>query len=58
SIFPHLPRYQVSLKTLARDGMELVGYARKSPTDDNIENNTRLIQSMVENLKERSFVQE
>lgn len=55
SIANYLPRYQNSPKTLARDGMELVGYARKSPTDDNIENNTRLIQSMVGNLRERSF---
>lgn len=55
SITNYLPRYQDSLKALARDGVELVGYARKSPTDNNIENNTRLIQSMVGNLKERSF---
>ena len=35
--------------------MELVGYARKSPTDDDIENKARLIQLMVGNLKGRSF---
>lgn len=55
SITNYLPRYQDSLQTLARDGTELVGYARKSPIDDNIENNTRLIQSMVGNLRKRSF---
>lgn len=35
--------------------MGLVGYARKSPTDNDIENNTRLVQLMVRNLKARSF---
>lgn len=55
SITDYLPRYQDSLKTLVRNGMELVGYVRKSPTDDNVDNNTRLVQSMVGNLKERSF---
>ncbi|KAI7902999.1 uncharacterized protein BX663DRAFT_509158 [Cokeromyces recurvatus] len=55
SITTYLPRYQGSLKALIRDGIELVGYARKSPTDDDIENNTRLIQLMVSNLKVRSF---
>ncbi|KAG1162802.1 hypothetical protein G6F37_001816 [Rhizopus arrhizus] len=55
SITTYLPRYQGSLKALIRDGMELVGYTRKSPTDDDIENKTRLIQLMVGNLKGRSF---
>lgn len=35
--------------------MGLVGYPRKSPTDNDIENNTRLVQLMVRNLKARSF---
>ncbi|CAO3698883.1 unnamed protein product [Rhizopus stolonifer] len=52
----YLPKYQDTLKTLVHDGFELVGYARKSPTDDVIANVTRLVQLMVENLKECSFV--
>lgn len=43
------------MKLLALNGMELVGYARKSPIDNDPENTTRLMQAMVRNLKERSF---
>ncbi|KAI7902041.1 uncharacterized protein BX663DRAFT_435984 [Cokeromyces recurvatus] len=50
SICSSLPRYQDSLRNLMRHGYEIVGYARKSPTDDNIDNRIRLIQLMTTNL--------
>ncbi|ORE10644.1 hypothetical protein BCV72DRAFT_199259 [Rhizopus microsporus var. microsporus] len=49
------PKYQGTLKILAHDGLELVGYSRNSPTDNSTANTTRLLQLMVDNLKERSF---
>lgn len=55
SICNYLPNYQESLKNLLDKGYEIVGYARKSPANDNIDNRTKLLQAMVNNLQERSF---
>ncbi|KAG1076605.1 hypothetical protein G6F42_025416 [Rhizopus arrhizus] len=55
SICNYLPNYQESLRNLIRNGYEIIGYARKSPTIDNIDTRTRLLQAMVDNLHERSF---
>lgn len=55
SICNYLPNYQESLKNLLEDGYEIVGYARKSPANDNIDNRTKLLQAMVNNLNDRSF---
>ncbi|RCH83826.1 hypothetical protein CU098_004968, partial [Rhizopus stolonifer] len=55
SICSYLPNYQESLRNLIHNGYEIIGYARKSPTIDNIDTRTRLLQAMVDNLHERSF---
>ena len=47
--------YQQSLKTLQNDEFEIVGYARKSPTTDNLDTRVRLLESMINNLRSRSF---
>lgn len=55
SICSYLPKYQESLKNLKKNGYEIIGYARKSPTGEDVIRRTRLLKSMVSNLKERSF---
>ncbi|KAG2216305.1 hypothetical protein INT45_011237 [Circinella minor] len=55
SICTYLPKYQESLRNLKIDGYEIIGYARKSPTGENVTSKTRLLKSMVSNLKERSL---
>ncbi|OAD67336.1 hypothetical protein PHYBLDRAFT_174376 [Phycomyces blakesleeanus NRRL 1555(-)] len=55
SICTPLPKYQESLKTIKKNGYEILGYARKSPTGEDAPSRTRLLKSMVSNLKERSF---
>ncbi|KAI8889955.1 hypothetical protein K501DRAFT_290645 [Backusella circina FSU 941] len=55
SICTYLPRYQESLKNLEKNGYEIIGYARKSPTGEDVTCRTRLLKSMISNLKERSF---
>ncbi|CEI87170.1 hypothetical protein RMCBS344292_01590 [Rhizopus microsporus] len=49
SICSYLPNYQESLRNLIHNGYEIIGYARKSPTIDNIDTRTRLLQAMVDN---------
>ncbi|KAI8993513.1 hypothetical protein BDB01DRAFT_716486 [Pilobolus umbonatus] len=55
SICTYLPKYQESLKNLKKNGYEIIGYARKSPTGEDITCRTRLLKSMISNLEERSF---
>ncbi|CAO3693174.1 unnamed protein product [Rhizopus stolonifer] len=55
SICNYLPNYQELLRNLIHNGYEIIGYARKSSTIDNIDTRTRLLQTMVDNLHERSF---
>ncbi|KAI8640739.1 hypothetical protein BD408DRAFT_444954 [Parasitella parasitica] len=55
SICSYLPKYQESLKNLEKNRYEIVGYARKSPTNEEVTFRTRLLKCMVLNLKERSF---
>lgn len=56
AICQFLPLYQESIKNLKRKGFEIVGYARKSPSDDNKdENRLKLLQRMVESLQNRSL---
>ncbi|KAI8326788.1 hypothetical protein BD560DRAFT_361671, partial [Blakeslea trispora] len=50
-----LPLYQESIKNLKRSGFEIVGYARKSPSNDTNENRVKLLQKMVDNLRNRSL---
>ncbi|KAG1462567.1 hypothetical protein G6F56_005492 [Rhizopus delemar] len=50
-----LPKYQESIKNLKKNGFEVVGYARKSPSNDKNENRLKLLQKMVDNLENRSL---
>lgn len=43
------------MKNLKKNGYEIIGYARKSPTGEDVACRTRLLKSMISNLKERSF---
>ncbi|ORE00700.1 hypothetical protein BCV72DRAFT_107470 [Rhizopus microsporus var. microsporus] len=55
SITEYLPNYQQSLKALQNNAFEIVGYVRKSPTADILDNRVELLQQMVDNLRSRSF---
>ncbi|KAI9017929.1 hypothetical protein CLU79DRAFT_762270 [Phycomyces nitens] len=55
AICQYLPMYQESIKNLKRNGCEIVGYARKSPSKDKLENRVKLLQKMVNNLENRSL---
>ncbi|KAI8084179.1 uncharacterized protein B0P05DRAFT_609120 [Gilbertella persicaria] len=55
SISEYLPNYQQSLKTLQNDEFEIIRYARKSPTTDSLNTRVRLLESMINNLRSRSF---
>lgn len=49
-------RYQEFLKAQKESGIEIVGYARKSPGEKDEANRTKLLQRMIEKLKSRSLV--
>lgn len=55
SITDYLPNYQQSLKALQSNAFEIVGYVRKSPTADSLDNRLKLLQQMIDNLHTRSF---
>jgi hypothetical protein len=56
SICNYLTNYQQSLKRLQNEEeYEIIGYARKSPTTDDLNTRVRLLQSMTNNLRSRSF---
>lgn len=55
SITEYLPNYQQSLKNFQNNAIEIVGYVRKSPTADILDNRGELLQQMVDNLRSRSF---
>lgn len=55
SITKYLPKYQRSIKKLIEEGYEIVGSARKSPSDEDEDTRIRLLQDMINNLTERSF---
>lgn len=58
SITKYLPNYRESLRNLIhQQGYKIVGYARKSPGDEDENDKVRLLQDMINNLTERSFVQ-
>ena len=40
---------------MLNDEFEIIGYARKSPTTDNLDMRVRLLESMINNLRSRSF---
>lgn len=56
SITEYLPNYQRSLKVLQNNSFEIVGYVRKSPTADTLDNRVKLLNQMINNLRSRSFV--
>ncbi|KAI9270318.1 hypothetical protein EDC94DRAFT_645713 [Helicostylum pulchrum] len=56
SICNYLSNYQTSIRYLLQEGYEVIGYVQKSPTNDSVDTRTRLLQSMVNNLFERSLV--
>jgi hypothetical protein len=43
------------LKSLKKNVYEIIGYARKSPTSEDVTCRTRLLKSAISNMKERSF---
>ncbi|KAI8968343.1 hypothetical protein BDF20DRAFT_175756 [Mycotypha africana] len=55
SITEYLLNYQQTLKNLQNNIFEIVGYVRKSPAADIMDNRVELLQQMVDNLRSRSF---
>ncbi|CAO3615634.1 unnamed protein product [Mucor hiemalis] len=47
--------YLPSLKVLQNNEFEIVGYARKSPSADSLNNRIKLLQQMVDSLRYRTF---
>ncbi|KAI9299752.1 hypothetical protein BJ944DRAFT_235425 [Cunninghamella echinulata] len=57
AIIDYLPNYTKYVKTLISEGYQLVGYARKSPGTEDDTTRAKLLQRMVNNLKERSYAE-
>ncbi|KAI8067027.1 uncharacterized protein B0P05DRAFT_208143 [Gilbertella persicaria] len=55
SITTSIPRYQNHISSLKKQGCTIIGYARKSTGRNDEENRKRLLNSMVQCLKERSL---
>lgn len=55
SITTSIPRYQNYISSLKKQGCTIIGYARKSTGRNDQENRKRLLNSMVQCLKERSL---
>lgn len=55
SLSGHLSRYQEFLKSLVNSGYKIVGYARKPPSNEDIDVLTRLLKLVIANFRERSF---
>ncbi|KAI7851228.1 hypothetical protein BDC45DRAFT_445925, partial [Circinella umbellata] len=51
-----LQQYQTSIKIMKREEYEIIGYCRKSPGNESVENRQRLLKHMVGRLQERSLV--
>ncbi|ORX50885.1 hypothetical protein DM01DRAFT_245488, partial [Hesseltinella vesiculosa] len=51
----YLSNYQPSIKALKEQGYKVVGYARKSPTNDSSDDKARWLQAMVDILRDRSL---
>ena len=51
----YLNDYQQSLKAIVSEGFEIVDYARKSISKEELGNRSKFLQKMVDNLKNRSF---
>lgn len=55
-VLNYLPHYQLFVQNLKKESYNIVGYARKSRTNENDESRIRLLQQMTRRLKERSLV--
>ena len=55
-ISKYLPKYQKYVNSLKNKGFSIIGYARKSPGNDNEANRVRCLRSMCDRLVERSLV--
>lgn len=55
-VLDYLPHYQLFIQNLKKERYNIVGYARKSRTNENDESRIRLLQQMASRLKERSLV--
>ncbi|KAI9473520.1 MAG: hypothetical protein EXX96DRAFT_463841, partial [Benjaminiella poitrasii] len=55
-VLNYLPHYQLFVQNLKKEEYNIVGYARKSRTNENDESRVRLLQQMARRLKERSLV--
>lgn len=55
SICEYLSNYQQTLKNLQNEEIEIIGYARKSPSPEDQETRVRLLNSMINNLRSRSL---
>ncbi|KAG1320087.1 hypothetical protein G6F62_011505 [Rhizopus arrhizus] len=55
SICEYLPNYQQTLKSLQNEEIEIIGYARKSPSPEDQETRVRLLNFMTNNLRSRSL---
>ncbi|KAG1140683.1 hypothetical protein G6F37_012940 [Rhizopus arrhizus] len=55
-VLDYLPHYQLFVQNLKKERYNIVGYARKSRTNENDESRIRLLQQMTRRLKERSLV--
>ena len=53
---PLLDDYQTEIRILKKQGFTVIGYTRKSKSDEDIETRTRLLNLMYKRLKERSLV--
>ncbi|KAI7891000.1 uncharacterized protein EV154DRAFT_421061 [Mucor mucedo] len=52
----YLPRYRASIINLKKNDYETIGYTRKSPSDITSQSKQKLLQKMVDNLLDRSLV--
>lgn len=55
AITQYLMNYQYSIRALKSENYEIVGYARKSPGNENAQTRTRLLQKMIRILEDRSL---
>ncbi|ORX54058.1 hypothetical protein DM01DRAFT_1287208, partial [Hesseltinella vesiculosa] len=54
-IVNHLPTYHLFIEQLKTNGYEIIGYARKSAGSEELDTRVRLLQCMIDKLKERSL---
>lgn len=55
-ISAYLSKYRVYIQKLKNENFIIVGYVRKSPGEEPIENRVRLLNNMVSKLKDRSLI--